>query len=110
MKNQAYHPLKTEARSTRAARWIFTVWASAPVVLGVLLGIGLPFFRQVVESKNGRDWADRHASAAINTLHRVDIQHLRTSKLRFVLLGMNAIHRAGVYTRRVLGPDARLCN
>src|SRR5215472_5586407 len=82
----------------------------AAVVLGVLLGEGLPFFRQIVESENRRDRADRHASAAVDALHRIDVQHLCAFKLRFVLLRMDAVHRACIHAGRVLGSDTRLCN
>src|SRR2546426_4922437 len=81
-----------------------------PVVLGVALGKALPLFRKVVERKDGRHRAHRHAGPAVNALHRIDVKHFFFRERRFILLGMNTIHRAGVHAGGVLRPDARFCN
>jgi hypothetical protein len=45
-------------------------------VLGVLTFVFLPFFRQVVGSKNRGNRTHRHAGAAVDTFDRIDEQHL----------------------------------
>src|SRR6478672_10609363 len=94
-----------------AARWkTLVVQLLATEILRVLLRVFFPFFRQIIQRENGRHRTHRHARATIDALDRVNEQHLGTFKLRFVLLGMDAIHRACIHAGRVLGPDARLCN
>src|SRR5271165_1150833 len=74
-------------------------------VLGVTLGVFLPLFRQIVERENGRNRANRHARAAINALDGVDVQHLFRGELVAVLFGMDAVHRTGIDTGRVLSAN-----
>src|SRR3954469_24684391 len=40
----------------------------------------------------------------------MNIEHLRRFERRFVLAGMNAVHRTDVHARSILGPDAWLAN
>src|ERR1700704_4322780 len=84
--------------------------ALSPEVLRIDLRIFLPLFRQIVESEDCRHGANRHTGAAINAFHRIDIQHLLGSELVGILLGMNAIHRAGVNAGGIFGSNARLGN
>jgi len=79
-------------------------------IFGVPLSKGFPLFRQVVQRENGGYRADRNTSAAIDALHRVDVQHLLFGKRWRVLFRMDTIHRAGVHTSGVLSADARFCN
>src|SRR5579883_322215 len=87
-----------------------TELGATAVIGGILFGVLLPLLRQVIQRENSRNRAHRHTSAAIDALYRIDIQHLRGRMRRLILLGMNAVHRARIHTRRVLGPDARFCN
>src|SRR6185503_2914051 len=79
-------------------------------IFRVLLRVILPFFRKIVEREDRRHRADWHAGAAVDALYRINVEHVEIGMLRVVLLGMNAIYRAGVYASAVLGADARLCN
>ena len=84
--------------------------ALPPVVLGVAFSEGVPFFRQIIERENGRNRADRNASAAIDALHRIDVQQLLSRVGGLIFLRMNAIDRTRIHTCRVFGADARLSN
>src|SRR5229473_3139060 len=79
-------------------------------ILGVALGERGPFFRQVIEGEDRRHRANRDASAAVDALHRIDVQHLLCSVFFTVLFGMDAIHRTSVHTGGVLGSNTRFCN
>src|SRR5439155_10697029 len=81
-----------------------------PVVLGVALGEVLPLLRQIIKREDRRDWTHRHASATVDTLDRIDVQHLLFRERGLILLGMNAIHRASIHAGGILRPDARFCN
>src|SRR5580692_10907893 len=82
----------------------------AAEVGGVLVSKARPLFGQVVSSENGRHWADRNAGAAVDALHWIDEELLRRSVPRFILLGMNAIYRAGVHASCVFSSDAGFCD
>src|SRR6476661_5487887 len=82
----------------------------APEILSVALREGTPLLREIVQREDGRDWADRHAGAAIDALYRVDVKHFFGSVLRVILFRMNAIHGTCVHAGCVLGSDARFCN
>ena len=69
-----------------------------------------PFFREVVERKDGRNRAHRNVSSAVETFDRIDEQHLLALKTRIVLYRVNAIYRARVYASAVFGTDARFGN
>src|SRR6266852_5475271 len=79
-------------------------------ILGVALGERGPFFRQVIEGEDRRHRTNRDASAAVDALHRIDVQHLFRRVLFTVLFGMDAIHRTSVHTGGVLGSNTRFCN
>ena len=85
-------------------------------VVGVLLDIGVPFLRQVVQCKDRRNGADRNASAAVNAFDRVDEQLVHRIEPRpaifvlRVLFRMNAIDRAGVHACSVFRSDAGFGN
>src|SRR5215813_11751561 len=101
---------KQKRAAVTSCAWKSLGRALAAEVFGVDLSIVLPLFRQIVQGKNRRDRTHRNASTAINTLDRIDEQHVRAFKLGLVFLRMYAIYGTGIYTRRVLGPDARLRN
>jgi hypothetical protein len=65
-----------------------------------------PFFRQVVERKNSGNRTYRHASAAVDAFHRVDIEHLLALEFLLIFLRVNAIYRAGVDAGSVLRSNA----
>src|SRR5580658_3183935 len=79
-------------------------------VVGVHLGEGPPFFGQIIERENRRHGAHRHASAAIDALHWIDVNHVVLGEAGLVLFGVDAIDRAGIDTGRVLRADARFRN
>jgi hypothetical protein len=79
-------------------------------ILRIAFGEALPLLGQIIEGKNGGNRADRYASAAVDALHRIDVEHLFLRKRRRVLLGVNAIDRARIHTSRILGSNARFCN
>jgi hypothetical protein len=85
-------------------------FALAAEVLGILLGKVSPLLGQIVLGEDGRDRADRNASAAVNALDRVNEQLIGIAVTGFVFLRVNAIDRTGVYTGGVLGADTRFCN
>src|SRR5439155_21877597 len=64
-----------------------------------------PLLGQVVQGEDRRDGTDRNAGAAIDTLHRGDVEHFLGGVSGLVLLGVDAIHRAGGHARRVLRSD-----
>src|SRR5262249_16275789 len=84
--------------------------ALAAKILGVDLSVVLPLLRKIIKRKNRRHRTHRHPPAPINTLHRIDKQHVRALKLRLVFLGVNAIYGTGIYARSIFGPNARLRN
>src|SRR5438445_9288032 len=108
--SSSYGPANEKRAASAAARWETLVQLLAAKILGVLVRVLFPFFRQVIEGKNGGYRTHRHARATINAFHRINEQHVGTLKLRFVLFGMDAIHWTCIHAGRVLGPDARLCN
>src|SRR5271157_3702627 len=79
----------------------------AAEVLGVALGVLFPLLRQILECEDRRNRADGDARAAINALHRIDVQHLFGRELLAVLFGVDAVHRTGIDTSRVLRANTR---
>src|SRR5579884_612365 len=77
----------------------------AAVVAGVLLGVVLPFFRQIVGGKDGRDRAHGNASAAINALYGINIKLGLVGVRGLVLLGVDAVYRARIHAGRVFRAD-----
>src|SRR5262249_53454706 len=66
-----------------------------------------PLLRQIVESKACRDRTNRDARATIDALDRVDVQQFLSCVIRLILLGMNAVDRAGVDAGGIFSADAR---
>jgi hypothetical protein len=82
----------------------------SPEILGVELGKRVPFFREIIECEDGRDRANGYARAAVDALHRIDVEQLLCGVLGIIFLGMNAIHRTRIDARSVFGVDARFCD
>jgi hypothetical protein len=80
------------------------------IILSVTLGVFVPFLRQVIQREDGGDRANRHAGAAINALHRVDVKHGNIGEVGFILSRVDTIHRANVYARGVLGVNTGFSN
>jgi len=72
---------------------------SAAEVIGVLFGEVGPFFGQIIQRKNSRDRAHRHAGSAVDTLYRVDVEHLRIGEPALILFRMDTVNGAGVDAR-----------
>jgi hypothetical protein len=75
-----------------------------------------PLLGEIIQRKNRGDRADGHACAAIDTLHWIDVELRDFFKagaailIGRVLLGMDAIYRAGINTGSILDPDAGFGN
>jgi hypothetical protein len=93
-------------RNSYLKRWL----RLSAVVLGILVGEFFPFVREIVESEDGGNRANRYARAAVNAFNRINIKHVRAFKLRLILLGMYAVNRAGVHAGGIFGSNAGLCN
>src|SRR5579863_4895424 len=88
-----------------------TAAISLPAVVRSVFGCEfVPLLRQIVEREDSRYRAHRHACATVDALHRIDVEQWLGRVLGVILFGMNAIHRTRIYTRCILGVDARLCN
>ena len=70
----------------------------------------VPFFRQIVQRKNGGYRADGNAGAAIDALDGVDIKHLRVGEAGIFFFRMDTIDRARVNAGGVFGADAGFSN
>ena len=79
-------------------------------ILRILALVLLPLFGQIVGGKDRRNWANRDAGAAVNTLDGIDEQHVAFSMRSFIFLRMDAIYRAGVDASRVLRTNAGFCD
>src|SRR5208282_19762 len=87
---------------------------------GGLLGVGavvrvdlrvlLPLLGQLILREARIDRARLDAGVAVNALLGVDVQHLDRVIPGLVGCGVDAVHRADLDTRVVLGADARLCD
>src|SRR6185312_14015126 len=84
--------------------------ASTAEILGVLFGIRLPLFRQIIQRKDSGNRAYRNARAAIDTLHRVDKKLIGAFKLRLIFFGVYAVDWASVHARRIFRSNARFCD
>src|SRR5215469_17150562 len=95
--------------STEALRSpvFFRVELASFDVVGVLLNVRVPLLGKIVQSKDRRNGADRDARATIDALDRVNEELVDLFKPRpavvvlCVLLRMDAVHRAGIHTRRI---------
>ena len=104
------HPAGRDARNEYLELLKVPAAALAAEVVCVLLGKVGPLLGQVVGGKNGRDRAGRDARTAVDALDRVNEQLIGFAEAGFVLLGVDAIDRTGVYTGGVLGADTGFCN
>src|SRR6516165_6290628 len=76
----------------------------------------MPLLGKVVQRENRRDWTDGYAGAAVDALYRVNEELVDFFEPRAavsvlgVLLRMDAVHWAGIYTGRVFRPDTGFCD
>ena len=107
--------LSAAAYDLRRPRLVGTKLASFDVA-GVLLNVGVPFLGKVIQREYRRNRANWYAGAAVDALDRVNEKLINLFEpgaavfvLR-VLFRMDAVHRAGIHTGRILSPDAGFCN
>src|ERR1035437_56219 len=81
---------------------------SVLVVDGVLLDVVLPLGRDLVLGGDRVDGARLDARVAIDALRRVYIELLGFLESRLLGRRMDAVHRADLHARAVLGGDTRL--
>src|SRR5579863_8119394 len=67
-----------------------------------------PLLRQILQSKNRSHRTDRHAGAAVDTLHGADVELRFGLEFGFVFTRVDAIDGADVDACGVLGTDAGL--
>ena len=85
-------------------------------VAGVLLNVGVPLLGKVILREDRRNWADWYASATVDALDRVNEELVNLFEPRAavvvvcVLFRMDAVHRAGIHTGRILSPDTGFCD
>src|ERR1700722_7527143 len=84
--------------------------ALTAVVSGVLFLEGGPLLGQVVARIDGRNRADGDAGSAVDALDGIDEKLVALAVAALVLLGVDAVHRAGIHTGRILRADARFCD
>src|SRR5436305_3996951 len=77
-------------------------------IVSVELRVLLPLVRQLVLSEAGIHRTCLDASVAVDALLRVDVEHLDALVLGLIRGGMDAVDRADLDTRVVLGADAGL--
>src|SRR3954452_13856655 len=82
--------------------------AGVLVVVRVDLGELLPLVRHLVLGEAGVDGAGLHAGVTVDALVRIDVQHLDRVVIGLVGRRVDAVVRADLYARVVLGADARL--
>jgi hypothetical protein len=75
-------------------------------MVGVHCGEVLPLLGQIILGEDGLYRTRGLARSTIDTLVRMDIEHLSALKIRFILPRVNAVNRANVNTSRILGPNA----
>ena len=83
---------------------------SAVVMLRIDFGVLFPFLRQIIEGEDCGNRTNRHASAAVDALDRIDVQLSFRGKIIFVLPRMNAVDRACIHAGRVFRSDTRFSN
>jgi hypothetical protein len=79
-------------------------------VSGILLLEADPLVRQIVAGVDGRNGANRNARAAVDALNRIDEELVSGVATGLIGLGVDAIHRAGIYTRTIFGADTGFCD
>jgi hypothetical protein len=85
-------------------------WRLSAEVSGVLFGEVSPFLREIVLGEDCRDGACWDTCAAVDALDGVDEELIGGVVFAFVLLGVNAIDRTGVYAGAIFGADTGFCN
>jgi hypothetical protein len=79
-------------------------------IIGVDLCEVRPLLRQIVQRENRRYGAHGDAGAAIDAFDGIDVNHVDTREIGFVLFGVDAIHRTSVDAGRILGSDTGFRN
>jgi len=82
----------------------------SPIILRISLGEALPLLRQIIQRKNSRDWAHWDTGSAVDTLDRINVEHLLGGVRLFILLRVNAIYGTGVHACCVFCPNAGFCD
>ncbi len=77
------------------------------VVVRVEFGEAGELGRKLFQSENGVGRADRNACAAIDAIVRIHIKLGRIREAAFILLGMDAIHRAGLHAQFIFRTGIR---
>ena len=72
------------------------------IILRVYFRKVLQVLRELFQREHCRSFADRNAGATVNAIGWVYIKLRGISKLRFVLAGMDAVHRTNVHALLVL--------
>src|SRR5439155_927180 len=80
------------------------------VIVGVDLGVLVPFRRELVLGEAGVHRTGLDAGIAVDAFIRVDVEHLDRFVVGLVRRRMDAVDRTNLDTGIVLGADARLCN
>jgi len=81
-----------------------------PAVIRRVLGReARPFFRQIVQSEDRRNRANRYAGAAIDALYRIDVEHLGVRVGRLIFLRVNAVDRASIDAGCIFRAYAGFC-
>lgn len=84
----------------------FTKARASLEMIGVHRGEVLPLLGKIVFGKDRLNGTGRLTRTAIYALIGVDIQHLSTLKLGFILARVYAIHRTNIHASRILRPYA----
>ena len=92
------------------AEWIEIAIRSLAVIRGVDLDESLPLRGNRILGGDGVDGAGLDASIAIDALGGIDVQLLVRGPVRLVGSRMDAVDRAYLDARCVLGTDARLAD
>src|SRR5580704_16166738 len=87
---------------------------TTPLLFRVILRIhrreALPLFRQILQSKNRRHRANRHARAAIDALRGINKKLLHALMVRLIFARVDTIDRADVHAGCIFRADAGLGN
>jgi len=79
-------------------------------MLRIDFGILFPFFRQIIEREDRRNWTNRHTRSTVDTLDWVDVQLSLGRKIVLIFPGMNAVNRACIHACRVLCSNTGFSN
>jgi hypothetical protein len=100
---------KKQTRSQKAAR-LRRCGNLASEEGRVFLGVGLPFFRQVVCGEDGRNRTHRNTGTAIDALDGIDKELLLIGIRSLVLFRVDTVYRARIHAGRVLCADTGFSN